>query len=280
MITTPVEPSVPPDAPPPGAPAPARGSLLARIINHLRNQHWTAIGIEFVVVVFGVFLGFQLTSWNETRIEREQERDLLVRLYEDIEESISGQTRDLRFLDQQLADQRMMLASLDVCKLAPENEVAFQRGVTTLGYINPPRLYRRTVDELAGAGRTAILQNEELMAELASIVALVEWRAAGFDQTARNVEHHRFIVEDEIRYDPEHSHPDEFLVSNIGVNVDIATLCKMPSVASAISAVSMHTRNRRMAYQPILDRYQAFLPVIAKELDSRWGVHVGNAPAD
>lgn len=55
-------------------------SLLLRIAQRLRNQHWVAIGIEFLVVIFGVFLGFQLTSWNETRQQADIERAMLIRL--------------------------------------------------------------------------------------------------------------------------------------------------------------------------------------------------------
>jgi len=238
-----------------------------------------AIAIEFLVVVFGVFLAFQLTAWNEARIDREQERDLLIRLHEDVRESIAGQMRDIHFLDTQLSDQAVILASLDACAVTPENMQAFQRGINTLGYINPPRLYRRTVDELAAAGKIDLLQNKALKAELASIVALVEWRAAGFDQVARLTEHYRFNVEDRVRYDHSRSYPDPFIGKFVGVDFDIAALCKEDVVASAMSATSLTTRDRRNAYQPVLDRYQAFVPMVAEELRTRWGVETTEALA-
>ncbi|HPN06951.1 MAG TPA: hypothetical protein PK050_14165 [Hyphomonadaceae bacterium] len=230
-------------------------------------------------MVFGVFLAFQITAWNDARIDREQERDLLIRLHEDIQESIAGQTRDINFLDAQLADQAVILASLDACAVTPDNSEAFQRGINTLSYINPPRLYRRTVDELAAAGKIDLLQNEALKAELAGIVALVEWRGGGFDQVARLTEHYRFNVEDRVRYDLQRIYPDPFIGDFIGVDYDIAALCKQPIVASAISATSLSTRDRRNAYQPILDGYHAFLPMIEDELRTRWSVNTAKAPA-
>lgn len=45
--------------------------LLRRMIQHLRRQEWTAIAIDFVIVVVGVFLATQVTNWNEARITRE-----------------------------------------------------------------------------------------------------------------------------------------------------------------------------------------------------------------
>lgn len=34
--------------------------LLRRVISHVRKQEWTAIGIDFVIVVVGVFVGIQV----------------------------------------------------------------------------------------------------------------------------------------------------------------------------------------------------------------------------
>jgi hypothetical protein len=41
--------------------------ILRRVIKHFRNQEWTAIGIDFVIVVFGVFMGIQVANWNQAQ---------------------------------------------------------------------------------------------------------------------------------------------------------------------------------------------------------------------
>ena len=33
--------------------------LLRRITKHIKEQNWFAVGIDFVIVVFGVFIGIQ-----------------------------------------------------------------------------------------------------------------------------------------------------------------------------------------------------------------------------
>lgn len=38
--------------------------LLRRVMNHLRKQEWTAIGINFLIVVIGVFVATQVSNWN------------------------------------------------------------------------------------------------------------------------------------------------------------------------------------------------------------------------
>jgi len=45
--------------------------ILRRVIDHFRKQEWTAIGIDFVIVVLGVFVATQVSNWNATRVERE-----------------------------------------------------------------------------------------------------------------------------------------------------------------------------------------------------------------
>ena len=66
--------------------------ILRRYILHFRRQDWIAIAMDCVIVVMGVFIGFQFNSLNEARIERDQVSVLMSRLEEDFratEEDIS-----------------------------------------------------------------------------------------------------------------------------------------------------------------------------------------------
>lgn len=54
--------------------------LLSRVIEHVKAQQWTAVAIDFVIVVAGILIAFQVTEWNGTRRERVRERDYLVRI--------------------------------------------------------------------------------------------------------------------------------------------------------------------------------------------------------
>jgi hypothetical protein len=251
--------------------------LFRRVAEHVRQQNWFAVGIDFAIVVLGVFVGIQVSNWNGERIERHQERELLVRLYEDFVESINGQQRDLAFLDQQFSDQTVILRSLTDCKVAPEDFLAFQRGIVTLGYINPPRLFRRTIDELASAGKMDLIQDKEIRDELASIVAMAEWRRDAYDGTARTTEHYRFIVEEKVHYDLTETHTDGFLGEFFGIGFDMQSLCEEPLIASAVSAISQATEERGRAYRAILVEYQEFLPLLQQELQERWQMEISEA---
>lgn len=51
--------------------------ILRRITHSMSGQNWTAISIEFVLVVLGVFLGIVAANWNEERLEKRETQKLL-----------------------------------------------------------------------------------------------------------------------------------------------------------------------------------------------------------
>jgi hypothetical protein len=38
--------------------------ILRRVVEHLKQQHWTAAFLDFAIVVVGVFVGLQAQDWN------------------------------------------------------------------------------------------------------------------------------------------------------------------------------------------------------------------------
>lgn len=67
--------------------------ILSRLVAHLKQQHWTGVLIELVIVVLGVFIGLQANNWNEARAERERLRVLAEAMRADLRDSDSVQGR-------------------------------------------------------------------------------------------------------------------------------------------------------------------------------------------
>ena len=51
--------------------------IFKRAVAKLRAQDWTAITIELAIVIIGVFVGIQVSNWNQARIERRATEHLL-----------------------------------------------------------------------------------------------------------------------------------------------------------------------------------------------------------
>ncbi len=43
--------------------------ILRRVIEHVKTQNWFAVGLDFVIVVLGVFIGIQVSNLNAARAE-------------------------------------------------------------------------------------------------------------------------------------------------------------------------------------------------------------------
>ena len=62
--------------------------ILQRITHNLRAQNWTAIGIEFLIVVAGVFLGTQVANWNQGRVEKAATQQMMLQLVPELQSQI------------------------------------------------------------------------------------------------------------------------------------------------------------------------------------------------
>ncbi|GJL97864.1 MAG: hypothetical protein DHS20C06_16810 [Hyphobacterium sp.] len=62
--------------------------ILARISKAVREQNWFAVCLEFVIVIAGVVIGFQVNGWAAEQHDRGVERGHLTRIAEDLRDDI------------------------------------------------------------------------------------------------------------------------------------------------------------------------------------------------
>ena len=134
--------------------------ILRRVTEHLRQQHWTAVLIDFVIVVVGVFLGIQAANWNESRKERLEEH----RYYTQILDDLRVDQQSLRWA-QKRADTFDAAAenTLRAMRIGLPQDVSpgrFAVQIHYAGFLYIPRPSRRTYDELISAGKLGLLRSE------------------------------------------------------------------------------------------------------------------------
>ncbi len=54
--------------------------IIRRVADAIREQNWFTVIIEVLIVVIGIFLGLQVSEWNEERQAREEEKRLVSQL--------------------------------------------------------------------------------------------------------------------------------------------------------------------------------------------------------
>ena len=144
--------------------------ILRRIAEHLKQQHWTAVFLDLVIVVAGVFIGLQVNNWNEARNERARERTYLERLLVDfdanvktLETYVDGRRRDGDVLS------NLAIALRDGGN--PPNDESLQQPLCRWGAAPLPDLRQGTYDELVSSGALSILRDEKLRILLSEYVA-------------------------------------------------------------------------------------------------------------
>lgn len=141
--------------------------LLRRIKQHVVNENWFAVCVDFVIVVVGVYVGIEVSNWNESRQEDLRAQEYLERIQSDL------------VLDRFEANSRMKFWSRvieygEAAIAHAEDGTLYQDSVgqTVLAYyqasqIDPYTAVSTTYDELKAAGELRLLRNPELRAQLA-----------------------------------------------------------------------------------------------------------------
>jgi len=155
--------------------------ILSRITRALREQNWFAVALEFVIVIAGVVIGFQVTEWNADRIARQDEALILTRLetdYQELSDRIDWAIeRNIAIFD---ALSRLM----DVIQSEepqPANPEQFRQDLDTAftGVLGPLR--SSTIVELTSAGNMNLIRDDTLRANLLVLDESVQRTASLFD---------------------------------------------------------------------------------------------------
>ena len=64
--------------------------ILRRIKAQIEKENWFAVGVDFLIVVVGVFIGIQVANWNDARANHQLGRDYIVRLTSDLQQDLTA----------------------------------------------------------------------------------------------------------------------------------------------------------------------------------------------
>lgn len=141
--------------------------VLRRVIDHVREQNWTAIGIDFVIVVLGVFVGIQVSNWNASRLEAQRAQGYLERIAADLAEDVSTLERRGAFWKKVIAYGRVAIDYAEQGTLAEDSAwktvLAFYQASQLYPYVPADTTYL----ELRSAGNLGLIADHDVRAALA-----------------------------------------------------------------------------------------------------------------
>jgi hypothetical protein len=136
--------------------------ILRRFTKHLSEQNWFAVWLDVIVVVVGIFLGMQVTEWNEDRKETIEEGEYLVRFARDVNIHISLMKNKLEKLNIIYDDE---LLTLDYLEQQQSKDISNGRLISAFynsTSIFPYNVYSVTYNELSSSGRMNIINSVKI----------------------------------------------------------------------------------------------------------------------
>ncbi len=78
--------------------------ILRRVTRHVKDENWFAVGLDFVIVVVGVFIGIQVANWNDERLEKVRKVQIVEALTADLKDAIKVQEQFIEQIELGLSE--------------------------------------------------------------------------------------------------------------------------------------------------------------------------------
>lgn len=152
--------------------------ILRNLAHSIRRQDWFAVAIEFLIVVAGIFVGLQVTDWNERRQLRERELIYLQQMTEDLSK-MGAEFQQILNYGRGRSDVAMRaFRALEQCDATLATPDDFR--IAFAGYQTQPTptIITRTYQEMVSSGALASMADRELSGEIAGLFgALTNYKA-------------------------------------------------------------------------------------------------------
>ncbi len=159
--------------------------LLRRIIAHFRKQEWTAITIDFLIVVLGVFVATQVADWSAREADARRGDAYVQRLIADAEADLLARRRSIAYYE--AVRDAAVRANTLLQQSSPNPRALVIAAYRASEYSYAPAT-RATWDEIVSSGDIGLLPSgaTALLAQYSTVDTSLEARAAFATSAYRN----------------------------------------------------------------------------------------------
>ena len=137
--------------------------LMRRVIEHVRAQNWTAVGLDFVIVVVGILLALQISEWNQARQDRVRERAYLARMAAELQQSFQDIEASIEIAQEREALGRLLIDSVDDEEPVRADPGRYLLALLKGGYTYSPEIRSHAFDELRSSGDLGLIKDKALL---------------------------------------------------------------------------------------------------------------------
>lgn len=103
--------------------------LLRRVMDHVKDQNWVAVFLDFLIVVIGVIVGLQFSNWNDNRASTSAYRKAMERLAEETADSYAYSTDTSEIIENSLRSVQAAILALEQCEPSPQATRDIEKGL-------------------------------------------------------------------------------------------------------------------------------------------------------
>lgn len=136
--------------------------IIRRMVENLKKRNFSTFAVELIVVVVGVFIGLQVSNWNDSRIDRTRAQSYLGRIRADLDSDIANYQDKLRLWNEVSAYGVLGLNYAKNRKLGDATEWDLILAYFQASQMAEFHTTRSTYDELKSGGELGLIRDLEL----------------------------------------------------------------------------------------------------------------------
>ncbi|MEL6414625.1 MAG: hypothetical protein AAFQ15_06765 [Pseudomonadota bacterium] len=153
--------------------------LLRRITKHVKDQNWFAVGIDFFIVVIGVFFGIQIGNWNDARLDYLAYQKAYTRMVVEVQTNIAEIERALETASPILENFQNAIEDVRSCRIDPEARARIDEAIKALNKTIAPVFQNNAISQLTTSERLLEQQHSGSLERYAkyarSLDTFIEW---------------------------------------------------------------------------------------------------------
>lgn len=146
--------------------------ILRRLSQSLKQQNWTAIWIEFILLVSGVFLGIQVSNWNADRVDKIRANAYLHRIGADLDADLAAYQDRMSFWSKVSIYGEQGLIYAKTGDIVDDNQWGLLLAYFQASQVAEFYTTDATYEELKSAGELGLIADTRFRDDLAQYYAL------------------------------------------------------------------------------------------------------------
>lgn len=152
--------------------------IVRRMINALRRQDWTAVTIEFLLVLVGVLLAFQINEWASEREARAEREAATERLLHEAEDDVTYFRTMVQQHRTAVGDLNYALSQIQKGTWSKADKDRMTTGLTQSVYLDVPSPPSSVYQDIVAAGLLGKIGDPQLRSAISNYHAKLELLAS------------------------------------------------------------------------------------------------------